>query len=275
MNAFEWLKDYLKLAGSEQKGNNWQCPAHEDSFPSLSMTCTNGGMVLLFCHAGCTYKQIMDALGLGAKLLFEHHTLTPERVYQQNLVKPKFKSLKHNSRVRKNKSHKRYSIIYHPYTDVVRLERIKYVNGDKMCRWQILENERWVYSNGNSLNLNLLPLYNEIEVIRGGYVGEVIVLCESESSVDALLKLGIYGTTWAGGANSVKIERLIQVLKNQKVLWIPDNDEAGLKCSAKITKKLKPHTYKWQTLIGAPKEDARDLISTGKLNPDLVKRLFQ
>ncbi len=39
-----------------------QCPAHDDKKASLSIT-KNGGKVLMFCHAGCHYRQITSALG--------------------------------------------------------------------------------------------------------------------------------------------------------------------------------------------------------------------
>jgi hypothetical protein len=60
------------------------------------------------------------------------------------------------------------------------------------------------YTHEVSFDLSMLPLYNETEVIRGGFLNEVIVVCESESSVDALTGRGIYATTWAGGASAVK-----------------------------------------------------------------------
>ena len=46
------------------KGYTALCPAHADRSPSLSIRDT-GSMVLLFCHAGCSYREICDALGIG------------------------------------------------------------------------------------------------------------------------------------------------------------------------------------------------------------------
>jgi len=49
-----------ELGGSE--GRNVCCPGHDDSTPSLSIAEGDDGKVLLYCHAGCTYQAIRDAL---------------------------------------------------------------------------------------------------------------------------------------------------------------------------------------------------------------------
>lgn len=49
-----------------------QCPAHDDSTPSLSVTAARDyAGVLLHCHAGCAIEQILDALGMQARDLFD------------------------------------------------------------------------------------------------------------------------------------------------------------------------------------------------------------
>jgi hypothetical protein len=275
MTAFDWLSKYLVVAGAANVGNNWQCPSHEDSYPSLTLASSIDGTVLMFCHAGCTYDQVMASLGLSTKLLFEAHCLEPKRTYELNLIKPKFKPIQYRSGSGSKKYRESFFITHHGYTPEVRLERIKYQGGEKICRWQVKEGGKWIYSNGKSLNLKDLPLYNETEVIRGGYVDEVIVLCESESSVDALFNKGIFATTWAGGASSVKTERLKKVLNGQKVLWIPDNDLAGLKCSKLIEEEVRPLTARWVNYMGEPDEDARDLLMRGAISLEIVEDLFR
>ena len=39
-----------------------RCPAHEDKQPSLSLANGQGGRLLLKCHAGCEFADVMDAL---------------------------------------------------------------------------------------------------------------------------------------------------------------------------------------------------------------------
>lgn len=46
---------------------NWLacCPAHEDKSPSLSIREENDGRILVHCHAGCGFEEIVNAVGLG------------------------------------------------------------------------------------------------------------------------------------------------------------------------------------------------------------------
>lgn len=56
--------------------NQWQalCPAHGDKTPSLAITECHDGTVLVKCWAGCQANEIVKALGLTLKDLFNHST---------------------------------------------------------------------------------------------------------------------------------------------------------------------------------------------------------
>lgn len=60
--------DKIKPAGS----NKWKacCPAHDDKHPSLAITETSDGTILLKCWTGCTAQQIVSAMGLELCDLF-------------------------------------------------------------------------------------------------------------------------------------------------------------------------------------------------------------
>ena len=49
-------------------GRGWTalCPAHQDRAPSLSVAIGDNGKLLLHCHAGCTFREILEAAGLCA-----------------------------------------------------------------------------------------------------------------------------------------------------------------------------------------------------------------
>lgn len=53
--------------------SGWQarCPAHDDRAPSLSVAEGDDGRVLVRCHAGCGLEDVLGALGLEARELFE------------------------------------------------------------------------------------------------------------------------------------------------------------------------------------------------------------
>lgn len=46
------------------------CPAHDDRQPSLSVSEVPDGTVLFNCHAGCSFSEIMAALGLDEREAF-------------------------------------------------------------------------------------------------------------------------------------------------------------------------------------------------------------
>lgn len=61
------LDDVLAhLAGVRRTGRGWsaRCPGHPDRRASLSIRARDGGGVLIFCFAGCTYAEILRALRL-------------------------------------------------------------------------------------------------------------------------------------------------------------------------------------------------------------------
>jgi len=54
------------------KPDRWRacCPAHDDHNPSLTITETSDGTLLLKCWAGCTAAEIVTTVGLTMKDLF-------------------------------------------------------------------------------------------------------------------------------------------------------------------------------------------------------------
>lgn len=60
--------DKVKPAGR----NKWKacCPAHNDKAPSLAISETSDGTVLLKCWVGCTARDIVAAIGLELRDLF-------------------------------------------------------------------------------------------------------------------------------------------------------------------------------------------------------------
>ena len=74
-NAFERLTDHLRLAGQTVRDTGHgkaqaQCPAHDDGRASLSITGIDG-QVLVYCHAGCDTADVLAALNLAARDLFD------------------------------------------------------------------------------------------------------------------------------------------------------------------------------------------------------------
>lgn len=63
-----------RLASVKARGlNKWLacCPAHEDKTPSLSICKGDDDRILLHCHAQCAITDVLAAIGLELKDLFE------------------------------------------------------------------------------------------------------------------------------------------------------------------------------------------------------------
>lgn len=76
MTAAERIIDALRTNGSQVDDRNTtvkaQCPAHDDSSPSLSVSPRRDGKgVVLHCHAGCDTTAVVAALGLTMADLFD------------------------------------------------------------------------------------------------------------------------------------------------------------------------------------------------------------
>jgi putative DNA primase/helicase len=63
MKAREVLHKFKNVKRSSD-GFTARCPAHDDDRNSLSISDGADGRLLLFCHAGCSYESIRDAVGL-------------------------------------------------------------------------------------------------------------------------------------------------------------------------------------------------------------------
>ena len=74
--------------------SNWKacCPSHDDSDPSLSISETADGNVLIKCWAGCTGADVMEAVGM------EWHEILPERL----LNKPERRPVASSSQIDKD-----------------------------------------------------------------------------------------------------------------------------------------------------------------------------
>lgn len=69
--------DRVKLV----KAGQWAacCPAHNDRTPSLKISETQDGIVLVKCWAGCTTAQVVAAVGLELRDLFPRSVGKPRR----------------------------------------------------------------------------------------------------------------------------------------------------------------------------------------------------
>ena len=137
MTAYEWMTAFMEVAGAGHIGHMWQCPAHRDSFPSLSINQGEGGIVLVKCHAVCETEAVIQALGLSTPRLFEPHHLPPAQVHSMLLTPPTFDAMT----LRAGSGHHRGQSIGTPETHIYapgsyRLVRFRCADGSKRCSWE-------------------------------------------------------------------------------------------------------------------------------------------
>jgi putative DNA primase/helicase len=64
------LLAFLKNVARSGEGWSSRCPAHDDNRNSLSIDHRNGRW-LIYCHAGCGWAAIIDAIGVRPAELFD------------------------------------------------------------------------------------------------------------------------------------------------------------------------------------------------------------
>lgn len=69
MSVDTLLQRLTKVTG---RRGHWTacCPAHEDRSPSLAITETDDGRILLKCFSGCSVQEIVGAIGMDMTDLF-------------------------------------------------------------------------------------------------------------------------------------------------------------------------------------------------------------
>jgi len=255
----QWLLALLDLVGAEPVGSLVrQCPAHFDRTPSLSIKAGADGRVLVRCFGGCSTEKVLDVLGMSWRHLFAEPWLTPEQ--HLAIVRPRLTFPPVTMRSGSAGSRGLRLEAVHPYGTRWLLERWRHpVTRVKDMRWFTIH-KRARLAGLRGTPVADLPLYREAEVLQAVGAGEPLVVCESESSVDALCSGGIYATTWAGGAACPNLARLAEKLINARVLLVPDNDPAGLECADRIRAALTGVAAQLRTVVGQPGRDARDLL---------------
>lgn len=218
MTKHQQLLGRLKKVRETATGWSACCPAHKDRDPSLSVSTGDNGRVLVNCHAGCSPKAIVEAVGLTEADLFEdsgqhqqpkkraarsYETADQaERVYERTLGKP--------------------STVYDYQVDhelVGRVLRWSQPDGSKKIRPVSLHRDGWQ----PVAMPEPRPLYRHDELAES--TGRVYV-AEGEKCVEALRSIGLTATTNAGGCKA-EHQADWYLLAGREVVVIPDADEAG------------------------------------------------
>lgn len=256
-----WVEALLATLGAHRTGKKWQCPAHAtvgEHSVSLRLARGDDGRLLLFCHAGCDWRDILRALKLPGSVLMVAPPTPPAkhaRFYLRAMKFPEPKSGGGSPSERGFRFEAEHAYGQPAFAWKIRLRHP--TTREKEITWESLNPKGERVPGLLGRKQADFPLYLEKDVRMAMAAGEPVILCESESSVDALGKAGWYATTWAGGAADPPVERIRELLGNHgETLLIPDNDDAGRRCAEKL---IRAATVR-HLLMGDPGEDARDLL---------------
>lgn len=209
----------LEEAGSRVRpsgdGFSANCPAHDDRNPSLSVTEGDDGRLLVHCHAGCEYQEILDSLHLESGDLFvdSGHTGRDDDEPQE------------------------WVFIYHdeggyPLRKVTRVD-----NPDgtkKFCQFRHTP-QGW---QRGVRDVRDVP-YRLPVLIEGVDRGDTVFVVEGEKCVEALSKRKLLATTNPAGAgkwpNSFR-----RFFMGAHVILLPDNDDVGRRHMEHVAANLAP-----------------------------------
>lgn len=245
------------LGGAKKtpEGYVCRCPAHDDKQASLSVKIHGSGNGYVFnCFAGCSWESIKSIL------------------LERGIVKQS-KGGSSSDSGSGNKRHLNATstppLTYYYYYDIV---------GNPLCRKVKLPNKKmWVerfvgkgrgkgggdYESG--LDGMVVPLYN----LRAVLESEIVYLCEGEKDAETLIKRGLCATTNHAGATSwhpTLTEQLTNRGNPKTVIIIPDNDPAGRKRVAILTKALQGSVKEVRCFVpdGVPEHgDITDWVENG------------
>jgi hypothetical protein len=256
MSALEKLVGALEAAGCKPKAGSARCPAHDDRVASLTYKQGARGAVC-HCHAGCTPKAIMEALGLKLIDLFEDQ---PQRV-STNVVE-----------TQKDGSPGKVVAEYiyqdedgKPLIKVIRYEPKTF----RQARW---DGHEWVWGLGDVRRV----LYNLPAVIAAVAAGERVWIVEGEKDVETLRKLGLPGTCNLGGAGHGKWRsEYNRNLAGARVAIVPDDDPPGLAFADEIRRFLEGTTTDCQLVsLGGPK-DVSEWYERGGCTREALEQLLR
>jgi hypothetical protein len=214
------------------------CPSHNDKSPSLTAS-FNSEKILVKCQAGCTFKEIVIAVGMEQSQFFTPKEKTPPK---KIVVTYRYED--------KDGGH---------VMDVVRFDPKDFRPRRPDGEWSLKGITRVPYR---------LP-----QLLSGIKEGMEILILEGEKDCDNAEKIGLVATTFAGGTGKWR-EEYSKWFQEVKVICLPDNDSAGRKGMHHIASNLSKvaESVRWLELPDLPeKGDFSDWLNV----PDNDKKAFQ
>ena len=196
------------------------CPSHNDKSPSLTAS-FNSEKILVKCQAGCTFKEIVIAVGMEQSQFFTPKEKTPPK---KIVVTYRYED--------KDGGH---------VMDVVRFDPKGFRPRRPDGKWTLEGVTRVPYR---------LP-----QLLDGIKEGREIIIVEGEKDCDNAEKFGLVATTFAGGTGKWRKE-YSEWFQDAKVICLPDHDDAGRKGMHHIASEISKvaESVRWLELTDIPEK---------------------
>lgn len=259
-----------------------RCPAHDDHRPSLTVDWRdNPGRVLVQCHQGCATDDVVAALGLELRDLYDvpwvgRQPGSPRTPRPRPARKPTAPKCKPVERDHDCRDHRRVVTTY-PYTDaagtvvmeVVRQRCEKCGGKDFPIRRPATPDDDptvvrkgWVWRWPD-----VRPLYRLPDVVAAIEAAAPVYLPEGEKDADAISAAGAAATCNPGGAtrpgDSKWRPEHTNALRGAHVRIVADRDEAGYRHAANVAAELADVAASVTVLESAAGKDATDHLTAG------------
>lgn len=274
MKSLNLMLESLRAHGSttrRRSDSQWlaQCPAHDDTKPSLSIT-YGEGCVAIYCFAGCQLADILTALNYNIKDLWDEHATDGTHV---NLDRYKFNPTTDTNPASTPVTDPNETLEW-VYVDTdwqphIKVTKTRQPDGSKTFRQAHWNGHQWV----NGLATTEPVLYQLPAVIATANDNGIIVICEGEKDADTFnreCRDGRLATTAPMGAGKWRDTYTDTLRSAQRIDIIHDNDEPGIRHATKIIQHLDDAAIPWRILTPAAGKDLTDHINAGLTLNDLI-----
>lgn len=271
---FEEITDKFEIDKNSKRSDRVQakCPCHDDKNASLTISYNSKEeKTILYCHAGCNTRDILDSVGLKMSDLYDQ-PLQQDSKSNGNIEKI-YKFFDENGDLAYEKIRFKGKKFSHR----------RYENGVEV--WGLSEGVYTeTFPGSNSYSMKDRPgakelwfperehiLYNLPNLIEGVKNGQTVYIVEGEKDADNVIKRGLIATTTSIGATKGDLGKkwlksFNKYFKGANVVLVPDNDKPGMAFMDHVAKQLKSvaNSVKIIELPGlATKGDISDWLEAG------------
>lgn len=211
---YEQIVQHFKVIRRSKNSAQCICPAHADQKPSLTIT-KGPGKTLIYDHAGCKAAEIMEAVGLSLKDLYENDRQTWKEYIEK----------------REGRQIEGIYTYYDIQTGKPAYTKLRLTG--KVFRYGKLEDDRFYYGMNGKKRKEIPAVYGNIEQIRDA---DTVYYCEGEKDVENVNRRGLCGVTCGSSGDWTPVVK--DLFAGKTVIILRDNDDQGAKLAAAVAKDL-------------------------------------